>query len=152
MMTSGNAVDTFANGMGDTFIQCHVAARLCNATPSLFADAMIGHSLIFRRGDRQTPCRARAEASRAQASFAPNNAGRKLDPSPTDCGYCGLLGSSSSTSSFSREHSPARRAPRYGRRLSHRRRAPHRDGAQAPQRRACVSCQHASHRRSADRR
>ena len=70
-----NAVDTFAIGMGDIFLQCHAVARICNAMSSLFADAMIGHSLIFRRGDRPTPCRTRAEASRAQASCGTNNAG-----------------------------------------------------------------------------
>ena len=141
-----SAVDNFAIGMGDRFLQCNAVARICNAMSSLFADAMIGQSLIFRRGDRPTPCRTRAEASRAQASFAVNSAVRQLDPSSY-----GLVRSSSSSSSLSREHSLARRAPRYGRHLSHRRRAPHRDGAQAPQRRACVSCQHASHRRSAGR-
>ena len=122
-----NAVDTFAIGMGDIFLQCHAIARFCNAMASLLADALIGHSLIFRRGDRPTPCRTRAKASRAQASFAVNSAVRKLDPSSS-----GLVRSASYSSSFSREHSLARRAPRYGRHLSHRRRAPHRDGAQAP--------------------
>ena len=152
-----NVIDTLAIGMGGIFLQCQAVARICNAMSSLFADAMIGQILIFRRGDRPTigdrptPCRTRAEASRAQASFAPNNAGRKLDPSPTDCGYCGLVRYSSSAASFSREHSPARRAPRYGRRRSHRRRPPHRDDAQSPHRRACVSRQHASHRRLTSR-
>ena len=47
-----NVIDTLAIGMGGIFLQCHVVARFCNAMSSLFADAMIGQSLIFRRGDR----------------------------------------------------------------------------------------------------
>ena len=105
-----NVIDTLAIGMGGIFLQCHVVARFCNAMSSLFADAMIGQSLIFRRGDRPTPCRTRAEASRAQASFAPNSAGRKLDPIPTDCCCCGLVGYSSSSSFFTRAFACSSRA------------------------------------------
>ena len=122
--------------MGCIFLQCEAVARFCNAISSLFADAMIGQILILRRGDRPKPCGTRAEAARAQASFAPNNAGRRLDPSSSSV-YA-------SSSASAREHSVARRAPRYGRPRSHRRRSPHpHQRPQAPRRRACVSCQHA---------
>ena len=84
--TITNAVDTFANGMCDIFMQRNVVTRPFNATSSLFADAMVGQSLTFLRGDRPTLGRTRAEASRAQASFAVNSAVRKLDPSS-----CGLV-------------------------------------------------------------
>ena len=42
-----NAVDTFANDMGDMFIQCHVVARLGNAKSSLFADAIVSQRFTF---------------------------------------------------------------------------------------------------------
>ena len=105
-------------------MQCHVVARPCNATPSLFADAMVGQSITFLRGVRPTLGRTRVEASRVGWVLV----------------LAGSFGFRNLLFSLSRVHSLARCSPFDGRHFSHRRPTPHR---QASQRRACVSCYHA---------
>ena len=46
------------------FTQRHAVARPCNATPSLFVDAMAGDNHTFLRGDKPTLGLTRVEASR----------------------------------------------------------------------------------------